>query len=400
MNEIPYSVEDFLDKVYCGSIPITHKGGREEYIDCFYCSAKAKDRCASIVLYGDKAHLYSCLKCGARANTRKIVRDLYNESAERLILGDDAFKNKRQEIRAKEKENTLPTADLAPINQRNLVNNKILDLLKLSDEDLGNESIPKSLIGRGFSLSEVNRLKYKTINFNTYDQIETFSKVLREEVGSKMKGVCGAYQGKDGNYKMYFPLNNPSILIPYRNRFKEIEGFQIRVRKVKGEKGLRYFWLSSSNKFNGCGTGNFVHYATDFLYDFRKNKEVADIKSTIIITEGALKGDLAHFYSHLPFMCVGGVNNIGKIKSELLSWNGQIKNVVCAYDMDYLTNSNVQRAEENLKNLVNSAGCEYYRAYWDTRFKGIDDFFVSCKGNFAGTFNKETHEVKFVAKEG
>lgn len=381
-SEIPYSVEDFLDRFYTGE-RIIHRGGEEAYVDCFYCNCKARKRKSSIVLYGEKAHLFSCLSCGTTANTRKIIRDITggDVSADKIMLGD-SYKEIRASYKAKYREEkpNLRLSTLSSINDRDLVNNVILSKLSLSEEDLYKDE--KSLIKRGFEMSDVQRLGYKTVDIHSEEEADKLSQIILnscEKKGLKVKGVMGFYEGDDGKYRFCFP-NRPAILVPYRNRNNKIHAFQIRLRKPFGK--MRYYWLSSSEKKNGCGEGNFVHYATDFVFDFVRNEEIAIIGDTLFITEGALKGDLAHKYMKAPFLCVAGVNSIGHIKDELLSYKTTVKHVICAYDMDYLSNEKVQKAEKKLEDTIKECGFEYHRLVWDSNYKGIDDFVVGVNGKF------------------
>lgn len=397
-SQIPYTVEDFLNKCYTGE-RISHRGGKEAYISCFYCGCSARKKKCSVVLYGDKAHLYSCLGCGRKTNTRQIIRDLYNESADKFMLGDD-YKEIRKAF-VKPQEPKIKVTDLAPLEKRDKVNKTLLSLLFLEKEDIkgsGNKLQRKTLIERGFDYSDLQYLGYKTVNVQSEDEIIKLSKTVQAQCGTIL-GVCGTYKEK-GIEKFNFIKKYPQVLIPYRNRNRRIQGFQVSPRYIPIDKetGLprkkfpKYFWFSSSDKEEGCGCGNFVHYATDFYVDFVRNEERAVIKDAIYITEGALKGDLAHKYSKLPFLCVAGVNNCSGLKDELSSYIGRVKHVICAFDMDYLDNPDVASATERLKETIQSLGFEYHRLLWDENYKGIDDFMVSCNGKYSFSFKSEDHE--------
>ena len=67
-------------------------------------------------------------------------------------------------------------------------------------------------------------------------------------------------------------------------------------------------------------------------------------------------------------------------------WGG--KKVVLAYDMDYLSNDNVQAALENTRKLIEDAGLEYSQFNWETEIevngqkfnlKGLDDYLAWAK---------------------
>ncbi len=48
--------------------------------------------------------------------------------------------------------------------------------------------------------------------------------------------------------------------------------------------------------------------------------------------------------------------------------------VMTAFDMDYLSNPNVQSGYGNLVNALNEFGISYGTYLWDPQYKGLDDY--------------------------
>lgn len=206
---------------------------------------------------------------------------------------------------------------------------------------------------RGLNLEQIQVRGYKSL---TWDAIRalTFPK-------ANLGGVPGLYKDENGQWKIH---GMEGILIPYRNQFNEIVGFQIRVDNprndvsieksdfpslhaivkkdnttvqvlvdgeiiqevkmslgqklpihyngqrgtIKLKEGKRYFWLSSSKKNEGCGAGDPppIHVAIpsnrlSIIESVESDfREPLKAKS-VWITEGALKADIAAEHIHRAF---------------------------------------------------------------------------------------------------
>lgn len=101
-----------------------------------------------------------------------------------------------------------------------------------------------------------------------------------------------------------------------------------------------------------------------------------DLDHVGYLTEGGLKGDVASFLDHdALFLCFAGVTATAGIKEVLLSMKN-IEEVVVALDMDKLMNWRVQRAMENLMDLIRDLpGLHVRLMNWNMSFKGVDDFY-------------------------
>lgn len=129
------------------------------------------------------------------------------------------------------------------------------------------------------------------------------------------------YLDDDGKWTINFSAKNSGILIPINSISGKIQGFQIRLDHVSDDR--MYIWLSSVNHDQGVSSGSPVHIIGDRY------------AKVIYVTEGALKGTIAHYMTEHTFVCVAGVNQHRNLKPvlEALCQRGA-ETVVEAYDMD------------------------------------------------------------------
>ena len=131
----------------------------------------------------------------------------------------------------------------------------------------------------------------------------------------------GFYEGANGEWTINFSPKNSGILIPILSMQGKIQGFQIRLDHVV--EGRKYIWLSSVKFKNGVSSGSPVHVIGDLN------------ASEVYLTEGALKGTIAHFLSGDTFVCVAGVNQYRNAKPVLEAFRQRnLQHLFEAYDMD------------------------------------------------------------------
>ena len=135
------------------------------------------------------------------------------------------------------------------------------------------------------------------------------------------------------------------------------------------ERGMRYFTLSSPDRECGTGARTWVHA--------RKGAK-ADGWKEVIITEGALKADVASAISGKNFLAVAGVGNIGDLPRALhdLYYAGLEKVYLC-YDNEP-DNPAVINGEEQIKEMLNIIRIPYQKVTWEELdLKGIDDWLAA-----------------------
>lgn len=193
-------------------------------------------------------------------------------------------------------------------------------------------------------------------------------------------------------YPIYKSITDEDV-IP--KKFKVSKELREEMEKVDDN---RYFWFASRDYEEGVGSPCFVHYATEFSVNLQSRKLNAVIGDTLFITEGALKGDIFHFFTKLPCLCISGVNCTSELYKEMEAWKN-VKKVVIAFDMDYLTNEYVQKAEQELRQKLSDMGFEVYRLTWDSTYKGIDDYCLSNNGRFFINLTDQKSVLTCVSKE-
>ena len=168
-------------------------------------------------------------------------------------------------------------------------------------------------------------LDMQTIEIQRYRSVPLFGiknmvqKLL--ESGQTVKGVPGFYEDQDGKWTINFTSKNSGILIPIRSMEGKIQGFQIRLDQVM--EGRKYIWLSSVKFQNGVSSGSPVHVIGSLDAE------------QIYLTEGALKGTIAHYLSGDTFICVAGVNQYRNLKPVLETLKSRhLQHLYEAYDMD------------------------------------------------------------------
>ena len=76
------------------------------------------------------------------------------------------------------------------------------------------------------------------------------------------------------------------------------------------------------------------------------------------------------------FVCIGGVFALHGLKDTLISLG--VTEAVEAMDMDQMTNPQVRRAIQAIRQEVQSIrGIRYSKYVWNPAYKGIDDYYLS-----------------------
>ncbi len=219
---------------------------------------------------------------------------------------------------------------------RNKTYSMFLSMLVLADTHRQN------LLKRGFTEQQIEENGYKSTPVFGYKNLT--KKLLA--AGCTVEGVPGFYQDKDGEWTIHFSNKSSGFLVPVRNMDGLIVGAQIRLDHPYD--GRKYIWLSSTNYHKGTSSGSPVHLAGN------------PGEKTVFVTEGPLKGDLAHALSGRTFGCVPGANQYANLPPFLQAMKLMGTEMVYeAYDMDKLLKT-VCRGDYNEK----CVHCENYRKDW------------------------------------
>ena len=214
---------------------------------------------------------------------------------------------------------------------------------------------------RGLTLKTVNGFGFKSIPLDKRNRRKVIENLLRK--GCQLEGVPGFFVSKKGHWE--FNAFSSGFFIPIINVRKQVIGMQFKPDNPKDEKN-KYICFSSPNKNHGASSGSPVHLTT------------TNLKSSIYLTEGALKADIAYVYSGKVFASVQGVNSQKCLEPffEEVKERG-IKNIIDCFDNDFEYNKNVEKARNRLKALVEACGLNYLRLSWDSQYKGIDDYLIN-----------------------
>lgn len=214
------------------------------------------------------------------------------------------------------------------------------------------ETDKNSLKARGFNEFEIKKLGFKSV---PQFQSKIVIKKITQMIGiTDFTGIPGFYK-KDGNWNFLDWMEG--FFIPIRNEHGKIVALQTRMRHFS----KKYLFFSSSDKTCGTSSGSPACV-------FGKPAE------TVYITEGPIKGALFYKYTRKTILSVPGVNSTSNLFEILEEWRKiGTKKIRIAYDMDWMKNSHVKKALDNLSKTLRNKGFQINYLNWNPEFKGIDD---------------------------
>lgn len=198
-----------------------------------------------------------------------------------------------------------------------------------------------------------------TIELNAYASLPA-PPSLCEDLARRfnLANVPGFYRDDTGRWTL--AAYRPGFLIPVRDTQGRIQACQIRQ-----DRGARYIWLSSPDLDGGASSGAPVHFARPWR---------AEATGEAIITEGALKADVAVELLDVCLIAVPGVAAFGvHFGAWLRGVLPKLSTAFVAYDSDWRTNSAVSTALGRLFDSLAGVGLEAVALDWNGA-KGVDDF--------------------------
>lgn len=312
-QDFPFSIADVA---YLLKLHIRHNTTAIIDADCPFCGEKKGKLNLNI-----RKNVFKCNRCGEKGGMLSLYGKIYgldNQTAYKEIkdaLGKNeqapSYQVRRREIAPKEPE--VPSAMPAPDEVKHKTYSTFFSMLVLADTHR------QKLLKRGFTDEQIAENGYKSTPVFGYKKLT--KKLL--EAGCTVEGVPGFYQDKDGEWTIHFSNKSSGFLVPVRNPNGQIVGAQIRLDHPYD--GRKYIWLSSANYYMGTSSGSPVHFVGN------------PGEKTVFVTEGPLKGDLAHALSGRTFGCVPGANQYANLppflqEMKLLGTEA----VYEAYDMDKL----------------------------------------------------------------
>ncbi|MCL2772667.1 MAG: CHC2 zinc finger domain-containing protein [Oscillospiraceae bacterium] len=363
MADFPF---DIMNIVSLLNLRVRRRQSNSIYTDCPFCG----DNRGKMNINHER-NIFRCNYCGESGGMLALYgkihgvsySDAYREICDALQTGNRPH---GYEIKAVEKQPSIQNSEFAGIDEIHQTLSMLLDMLTLS------EPHRKNLRNRGLTDEQIDRLGYKSTPPFYLCQLLT-GRLIQQ--GCTVQGVPGFYIGDNGKWTVKFHTRTAGILIPVRGIDGLIRGAQIRLDiPVKDEiedvnkDGTKYLWLSSSNKYMGVSSGSPVHFIGD------------PFARTIYVTEGALKGDVAHCLMNRSFACVAGANNISRLDMmfSILAHNGT-KLIVEAYDMDKYRNEMVAKGAAKIYAMAHKYDMESRRLTWNPHYKGVDDWQLAVK---------------------
>ena len=204
-------------------------GRSSYYIQCPCCDESPRKKHLNINL---KKEVFRCPRCGVSGGIFDLYA-LYTGVPRDKVKKDLAERLGAPEIITQRKKKVIPEekCPLADIALRNDAYKALLSKLSLAADHREN------LLSRGLKESDIERLGYKTTPVMGMSAI---ARQLQSE-GVSLAGVPGFYLEKNGAWT--FIHEKRGILIPVRDRFRRIQGLQIRRDNASRRK---FRWVSSA----------------------------------------------------------------------------------------------------------------------------------------------------------
>jgi len=360
-QELPFGIDFVVQQDLANSLEFkVWKASNSSYdITCPFCGSKRK------MNINTSKNVAKCNKCGCGKGYNTItlhasLTGLTNSEAYKDLLDrwnglDSSVQTQYLNYSNTFESDTKP----APIEIRDKVYRAFLSHLELSDKHRND------LLQRGLTEQQIKDNLYKSvpvIGLHTiaYHSIVETS-VIDDLYEHKQWGIPGFTDIRDVQ-KMSCKTRKSGYFVPVLTKEGLISGMQIRYDKLPNdatqqeiENYKKYSWYSSSESENGCSvTGcENIHFAG--------NWKTGDFTS-INLTEGVLKADVASALSNTPFIGLVGVNNIAQLSKTLssLQYMRNTSNVNIYVDMDYRTKKEVANALVGIKKEINRAGVHTY----------------------------------------
>ena len=374
--DFPFGIMEVADQ-----LPLKKRkpGPQSYYYDCPFCGRTGK------LNLNYAKNVWRCNYCGESGGMLELYARMYGittsdafyELKEILGCGTGTTRAAPREVfraspplpmQAASPKEGIPQSPRADAKVIHHTYSVLLDMLHLSAGHQTHLTSPK----RGLSQEQIRQLRYKSTPLPFLCRSIT-DRLIKQ--GCKVQGVPGFYLDSAGRWTLNFSKRTAGILIPARSIDGLICGMQILLDVPIREKdappdktGAKYIWLSSASKPMGTTSGSPVHFA-------------GSPANTIYITEGLLKGDIAHLLADRTFLSVAGANNLGGIERLLpiLAATGTTQ-LIEAFDMDKYSNKHVRKGADRLFQLAGQYGLKFDRLKWNPNYKGVDDWLIAKRG--------------------
>ena len=314
-------------------------------VDCPFCKKKSK------MNLNAESNIYRCNSC----NTGGGMVDLYAKV--NRISNSEAYReiceilgcNKASLIDSDRPALKQPRrADKDTMHQ---TYSMLLSMLSLATPH------KNQLLSRGLTEGQIADFKYKSVP--AFGRRRLCGKLL--DSGCSLEGVPGFFK-ENGVWDV--KLKAPGIIIPVCGIDGKIAGIQIRLCKPVNNR--KYIWLSSPGLDSGASSGAPIHFVGD------------PAAKRVYVTDGALKGTVAHVLSRFTFVCLPGVKNLSGL-DDLLSCliaNGTT-DALEAFNLNKLTDEKAGESASSLREKLFAHGFNVTSAVWgDKSLESVDDYFL------------------------
>lgn len=259
-------------------------------------------------------------------------------------------------------KNTAPENNVVVLNTAKREDNEIIHQTYSMLLSLLSLATPhkEHLSSRGFSSEQITQFGYKSVP--AFGQKRLCEKLISS--GCTLEGVPGFYREND---EWNVKLKAPGILIPVCGIDGKIAGMQIRLDKPVNNR--KYIWFSSNGLDGGTSSGAPVHFIGDVA------------TKRFFVTDGALKGTLAHVLTGCTFVCVPGEKSL-KGLDEMLTYlkTSGAAEVVEAFDIKKLSDEHAAESAANLREKLSACGFKVATAEWcDKSLRSVDEYFLHRK---------------------
>lgn len=260
-----------------------------------------------------------------------------------------------------------PRPALAPADHRHAVYSALLSRLTLSPAHYAR------LEARGLDRAAIESNGYRSTPAR--DECDRLASALAD---FGLDGVPGFFF-KGGAWRLRWPVGD-GFFVPYRDAAGLILGMMYRLDAPlvddKGKVTAKYLWLSSDPADTDKGGRQRWPRGSKLCPPVHvAGRHLLASASELMLTEGALKGDVAAHLLGVPLLCAGGVTQWGEGFAEGFRRQYPGRRAVVAYDSDWRTNPHVRRALESLMASLRAAGVPYAVRSWPQypQAKGVDD---------------------------
>lgn len=297
---------DILDVVHLLQL---HKR-RGNYYDCPFCGdTKGK------LNVNPAKNVFRCNRCDKSGGMLSLYGELHNLTLSeanreiRMALSKGEYRSIR--VSKKPEQEDMEQSKLAPLEVRHQTYSELLELLPLY------EVHKENLVSRGLSMQQITERRYRSVPLCS---LHKYAEELHKR-GCELEGVPGFYRDKEGRWTMNFKSKNSGFLVPTESMDGKIQAFQIRLDRPRDNN--KYIWFSSAGYPEGVSSGSSIHVIGNLDAE------------EIYLTEGGLKGSIAHYLSGHTFICLPGVNMYRNLKPVLEAFQKRrMVRLMEAYDMD------------------------------------------------------------------